>query len=79
MRFKYKLKCGNCDWGLVAYLIADGPDDYVTEGFECLDCNGEGYNEYTEVYDSLDDLYADYGDDIISVQTLSEGKETCNA
>ena len=42
MKWAIKLKCGNCEDGLVAYLIADGPDDNVTEGFECLDCNGKG-------------------------------------
>ena len=67
MKWAIKLKCGNCEDGLVAYLNADGPDDNVTEGYECLDSNGKGYTEHTVLYESADDLHDDYNkDDIIS-------------
>ena len=56
MKWTIQLRCGNCEDGLVAYLIADGPDDNVTEGFECLDCNVKGYTEHTGLYASLIDL-----------------------
>ena len=56
MKWTIQLRCGNCEDGLVAYLIADGPDDNVTEGFECLDCNGKGYTEHTGLYASVIDL-----------------------